>query len=62
MRLQTAAALILPRGYMPAGDIHMVIIPRNQAPGPWYAYTPDPFLETPEWIFKINQLKKWPRE
>jgi hypothetical protein len=50
---------MLAQGYMPAQDIHIV---KNYADGkisPWYKGEENNALNTPEWIFNTNQLKRW---
>jgi hypothetical protein len=57
---------LLAQSYMPAQDIHIVINPAGPADSPWYrndatgAGVPAQRIETPEWTFTINQLRRWP--
>ncbi|MBS1664380.1 MAG: hypothetical protein JST68_25265 [Bacteroidetes bacterium] len=51
---------LLAQSYMPAQDIHIVKNTSDPSISPWYrANTSNSIVETPEWIFKINELKKW---
>jgi hypothetical protein len=51
---------LLMQGYMPAQDIHIVINPSNSAISPWYEVdTEEQKIETPEWEFYKNQLRRW---
>lgn len=50
---------ILAQSYMPAQDIHIVKNPGND-PNPWYKADSTPgIVETPEYVFKTNELRKW---
>ena len=52
---------ILAQSYMPAQDIHIVINPEDAAISPWYrAEAPGIYIQTPEWTFRINELRRWP--
>ena len=52
---------ILAQSYMPAQDIHIVNNPMDAAISPWYrSEAPGPYIETPEWTFKTNELRRWP--
>ena len=52
---------LLAQSYMPAQDIHLVRNPAEPAISPWYRADPgQSTIETPEWIFTINQLRTWP--
>jgi Domain of unknown function (4846) len=51
---------LLAQSYMPAQDIHVVINPADKRLTPWYSVASNPLVETPEWVFKTSQLKKWP--
>jgi hypothetical protein len=51
---------LLAQSYMPAQDIHVVVNPANGKISPWYEINTAPLIETPEWIFKKENLKKWP--
>jgi hypothetical protein len=50
---------LLSQSYMPAQDIHLVINPVNNSLNPWYEVNGQEMIETPEWTFKTNQLKRW---
>ena len=51
---------LLAQSYMPAQDIHIVINPMDHVLSPWYAADSNFPIATPEWTFRINQLKTWP--
>lgn len=53
------SVFLLAQSYMPAQDIH--ILKNNQAPknSPWYSTDFGDDLETPEWRFSRNDLKRW---
>lgn len=51
---------LLSQSYMPAQDIHIVINPQTTNRSPWYELPNVETLETPEWTFTINQLRRWP--
>lgn len=51
---------LLSQSYMPAQDIHLVINPADKNLSPWYEVNNRELIETPEWTFTINQLKRWP--
>lgn len=51
---------LLAQSYMPAQDMHVVINPLGEAMSPWYTADSSFSIQTPEWIFNINQLKTWP--
>jgi len=52
---------ILAQSYMPAQDIHIVNNPSNPTLSPWYrADEPGANIQTPEWTFRINELRTWP--
>ena len=49
---------MLAQSYMPAQDIH--VLRNDGALNPWYAVIPGATeLQTPEWTFKTNQLRRW---
>ncbi len=53
---------LLAQSYMPAQDIHIVKNPLAATLSPWFrAETAEENLSTPEWIFKINELRAWSR-
>ncbi|MEP7279453.1 MAG: DUF4846 domain-containing protein [Bacteroidota bacterium] len=45
---------------MPAQDIHVVLNPVSPQWSPWYEVSDNPLIETPEWVFRQEHLKKWP--
>lgn len=49
---------LLAQSYMPAQDIHVLVNPNNAALSPWYEI-PEGELETPEWTFAPNSLKRF---
>lgn len=52
-------AFLLVQGYQPAQDMHVVVNPTNTALSPWYQITGANEIQTPEWIFYKNQLRRW---
>lgn len=50
---------LLAQSYMPAQDIHILKNPANTDDNPWYSITNEPFIKTPEYIFKRTELKRW---
>jgi Domain of unknown function (4846) len=48
------------QSYMPAQDIHVLKNPNATDGSPWYGTDIGLQLETPEWNFAGNQLKRWP--
>ena len=52
---------LLAQSYMPAQDIHIVNNPGDPAISPWYrSEATGPYIQTPEWTFKTNELRSWP--
>ncbi len=52
---------LLAQSYMPAQDIHIVKNPADGSLSPWYqADASEITIETPEWMFKTNELRTWP--
>lgn len=51
---------LLMQSYMPAQDIHVLKNPNTTDDTPWYGTNIGLQLETPEWNFAGNQLKRWP--
>lgn len=53
-------AYMLAQSYMPAQDIHIVKNPANSELNPWYSTeNSEGFVLTPEYSFKINELRTW---
>jgi len=50
---------LLAQSYMPAQDIHILKNPSNTDDNPWYTITNEPFIKTPEYVFKQTELKRW---
>lgn len=50
---------LLAQSYMPAQDIQILKNQMNKELSPWYPVNFGDLLETPEWIFKSNELKKF---
>ncbi len=48
---------LLGQSYMPAQDFH--ILANHNGDGPWYSNQITGDLDTPEWTFKITDLKRW---
>lgn len=51
---------LLAQSYMPAQDIHIVVAPGQPLLNPWYPADNSPNIETPEWTFSKQNLRKWP--
>lgn len=51
---------LLSQSYMPAQDIHVVVNPGDDGLSPWYEVNGSDKIDTPEWTFTKNQLKRWP--
>lgn len=50
---------LLAQSYMPAQDIHVLKNPLNNDTNPWYSLNSNSLINTPEWVFKANQLRTW---
>ena len=50
---------LLAQSYMPAQDIHLLKNPNNDAGNPWYSLKVGEDLNTPEWDFSAEQLKRF---
>lgn len=50
---------LLAQSYMPAQDIQILKNPMNTGLSPWYSVNFGETLETPEWLFKSNELKEF---
>ena len=50
---------LLAQSYMPAQDIHILKNPMDTDSNPWYRVINDDRIETPEYIFTKNELKRW---
>ena len=50
---------LLAQSYMPAQDIHILKNPASAGLSPWYLLNNSEHIETPEYIFKRNELKRW---
>jgi Domain of unknown function (4846) len=50
---------LVAQSYMPAQDIHILLNPTNAQLSPWYSTDFGDVLETPEWDFKKEQLKRF---
>jgi len=51
---------LLAQSYMPAQDIHLLKNPSNQALSPWYRLDDQSPLDTPEWTFPPDSLRRFP--
>lgn len=49
---------MLSQSYMPAQNIHILKNPKHNGLSPWYTI-PEDKLETPEWTFTKEHLKRW---
>lgn len=50
---------LLAQSYMPAQDIHILKNPQNSDDNPWYSLEEEERLDTPEWDFTAEQLKRF---
>lgn len=50
---------LLAQSYMPAQDIHILKNPLNKTTDPWYKVSDAFVIETPEYNFTKNELKRW---
>ena len=50
---------ILAQSYMPAQEIHVLKNPANDDDNPWYSNIMSGNFSTPEWLFNVNDLKKF---
>lgn len=50
---------LLTQSYMPAQEIHVLKNPNAPDGSPWYTTTFGDTLDTPEWRFTRQQLKRW---
>ncbi|MCB0706478.1 MAG: DUF4846 domain-containing protein [Saprospiraceae bacterium] len=53
---------LLAQSYMPAQEIHILKNPANPGNDPWYKIAPSQTLNTPEWTFDWNQLRRFDKE
>lgn len=53
---------LLAQSYMPAQDIHILKNPMDAKLSPWYGVDFGAVLNTPEWVFARNDLKRFPEE
>lgn len=50
---------LLAQSYMPAQSIHILKNPMDEASSPWYKAGNERVIETPEWTFNQQQLRRW---
>lgn len=50
---------LLAQSYMPAQSIHILKNPMDQRLSPWYRADSEQIIETPEWTFTQQQLRRW---
>ncbi len=50
---------LLAQSYMPAQDIQILKNPSQPGISPWYSIPPLNHISTPEWVFSLDQLKRW---
>jgi hypothetical protein len=50
---------LLAQSYMPAQNIHVVRNPANAQDNPWYKLEDFHSIDTPEWSFRHDQLRRW---
>jgi hypothetical protein len=51
---------LLAQSYMPAQDVHVLRNPQAADGGPWYDTSFGDVLQTPEWTFRPDGLKRFP--
>lgn len=51
---------LLAQSYMPAQDIQILKNPQNEQLSPWYELNEGEKLYTPEWVFRWEDLKRFP--
>jgi hypothetical protein len=59
INVQGEQVFMLAQSYMPAQDIHILKNPADAKQGPWYSLPVNGPLQTPEWIFKPGERKRW---
>lgn len=59
INVQGVKAYLIAQSYMPAQDIHVLINPENENRSPWYIVHDALLIETPEYTFRSNELKRW---
>jgi hypothetical protein len=47
------------QSYMPAQDIHVLQNPLNNGLSPWYEASEEELIQTPEYLFRKNELRQW---
>lgn len=50
---------LLAQSYMPAQDIHILKNGTDENSSPWYQVNDDHFIQTPEYTFTKDELKRW---
>lgn len=50
---------LLAQSYMPAQELQVLDCSEDEGFGPWYTTNFGPALETPEWTFNREQLRRW---
>jgi hypothetical protein len=50
---------LLSQSYMPAQDIHILVNPMEEGLSPWYKLNDERIINTPEYTFTSNELKRW---
>jgi len=51
---------LLVQSYMPAQEIHVLKNPADAGLSPWCRIPTDGPLRTPEWTFRMDELKRFP--
>ncbi len=52
---------LIAQSYMPAQEIQILKNPNDNRISPWYSVRFGEILETPEWTFRKNNLKRFPK-
>jgi len=50
---------LLAQSYMPAQDIHVLKNPMDVDLNPWYELNDKTLINTPEWVFQTQHLRRW---
>lgn len=56
---QGEKVFLLAQSYMPAQEMHVLINPNDEQLSPWYQLPKEGNLQTPEWTFTMENLKRF---